>query len=163
MEQSPGATSRFYDAQARLLAAAGLLLRSNDHHVLLVKPHYKSVWHVPGGMVETGESPGAAAQREAFEEIGLNLPVGRLLSIDYKPATAERPAALQFVFDGGLLSDELIHQIKIQEQEIAGYGFFPPAKALAMVQQGGPAARLAHTLWALDQGTTVYLEDGRLV
>jgi 8-oxo-dGTP diphosphatase len=48
--------------------------------LLLVKASYRAKWNFPGGSVRSGETPGAAAQREMEEEIGLSsctlLPVG---------------------------------------------------------------------------------------
>lgn len=42
--------------------------------VLLVQPTYKPTWEVPGGSVEAGESPAAAAAREVAVELGVALP-----------------------------------------------------------------------------------------
>ncbi|WP_435863016.1 NUDIX domain-containing protein [Streptomyces massasporeus] len=37
----------------------------------MVVPTYKDYWDIPGGYVETGESPLQAASREVREEIGI--------------------------------------------------------------------------------------------
>jgi 8-oxo-dGTP diphosphatase len=129
--------------------------------VLLVKPHYKSVWHLPGGFMERGESPRQAAKRETQEEIGLVVPVGRVLAVDYKSATDERSACLQFIFDGGLLTAEQLDKITLQADEIAAWRLAPGDLAVQLVQPGGPSSRLMHTLAALYRGTTVYLENGQ--
>jgi 8-oxo-dGTP diphosphatase len=39
--------------------------------LLLVKSSYRAEWNFPGGSVQPGETPDAAAQREMEEEIGL--------------------------------------------------------------------------------------------
>ena len=62
--------------------AAGVLFRSADGRVLLVEPSYKPNWEIPGGAVEADESPWDGAARELAEELGLRLPVGRLLVVD---------------------------------------------------------------------------------
>lgn len=118
---------------------------------------------MPGGLLDAGESPRAAAQREAQEELGLRVPVRRLLCVDYKPATSERPACRQFVFDGGCLSDGQLSTIKLSEDEIEGWKAVNQTDAPALVQQGGPSSRLAECLKALRNGSTAYLEDGRPV
>jgi 8-oxo-dGTP diphosphatase len=40
--------------------------------LLLVKSSYRAEWNFPGGSVQPGETPEAAAQREMEEEIGLS-------------------------------------------------------------------------------------------
>lgn len=42
--------------------------------LLLVKSSYRSEWSFPGGGIDPGETPEAAAQRELEEEIGLRSP-----------------------------------------------------------------------------------------
>ena len=42
-----------------------------DQALLLVRSSYKAAWTFPGGGVERGETPEAAARRELTEEIGL--------------------------------------------------------------------------------------------
>lgn len=55
---------------------AGLLIRDSSGRILLVEPAYKPTWEVPGGVVELDECPRMACQREAAEELGLDLAVG---------------------------------------------------------------------------------------
>jgi 8-oxo-dGTP diphosphatase len=63
--------------------AAGLLLFDAAGRVLLVKPTYKDHWDVPGGVVESNESPRDAARRELGEELGLDREPGELLCVDW--------------------------------------------------------------------------------
>lgn len=158
----PSSSTEFFDRQRVVLGAAALLLRDDQQRVLLVKPHYKRVWHLPGGFMEAAESPRQAVERETKEEIGLDVPAGRLLVVDYKSATGERPPCLQFVFDGGVLSGQQLASIVPQADEISEWRTVPRPEALAMVEAGGPSSRLTHALAAIDSGATVYLEDGQL-
>jgi 8-oxo-dGTP pyrophosphatase MutT (NUDIX family) len=43
------------------------------------------LWNLPGGGVETGESPWEGVIREVREEVGLDVAVDRLSGIYYKP------------------------------------------------------------------------------
>ncbi|MEV4757321.1 NUDIX hydrolase [Micromonospora sp. NPDC049559] len=156
-------TYGYYAGQARLVGAAGLIIRNATNSLLLLKPSYKSVWHVPGGIMEPDESPRAAARREALEEIGLEVVVGRLLSVDYKSANTARPSGIQFLFDGGILPDHQLSQIRPDATEVQEWGFFPIDEAVALVEPGGPAARLANTLGAFHSSHPIYLEDGELI
>jgi ADP-ribose pyrophosphatase YjhB (NUDIX family) len=65
--------------------AADVLIRDEAGRVLLVDPTYKDGWDLPGGMVEANESPRAAAARELGEELGLTVPLGRVLAIEWAP------------------------------------------------------------------------------
>ena len=66
-----------------LTVCAGAVIRDGDGRLLLVqrgRPPSAGMWSVPGGRVESGESPGQAAAREVREETGLDVAVGELLA-----------------------------------------------------------------------------------
>ncbi|GAA3076878.1 hypothetical protein GCM10020254_21100 [Streptomyces goshikiensis] len=86
----------------RVLAGAAALYLDAAGRVLLVEPNYREGWALPGGTIESdlGESPRAAARRESAEEIGLDLPLGRLLAVDWVLGSA-RPPLVAYVYDGG--------------------------------------------------------------
>ena len=65
-----------------IVLAASAVITDPDGRVLLVKRGHdpqRGRWSVPGGRVEPGESLEAAAAREALEETGLHVEVGREL------------------------------------------------------------------------------------
>ncbi|BCJ48379.1 NUDIX hydrolase [Actinoplanes ianthinogenes] len=82
--------------------AAGALFFDEAGRVLLVKPTYKEGWDIPGGYVESGESPRAACIREIQEELGVSVSVKNHLVIDWAPAENEGDKIL-FIFDAGRL------------------------------------------------------------
>lgn len=79
------ANSDYFRNLPRKRMGAGLIFVDNQNRILLVEPTYKKNWEVPGGMVEAGETPRDAARREAREELGIDVVVGRLLVMDWVP------------------------------------------------------------------------------
>jgi len=66
-----------------LVVCAGAVVRDAGGRLLLVQrghPPGAGRWSLPGGRVENGESPAAAAAREVAEETGLTVEVGELLA-----------------------------------------------------------------------------------
>jgi len=57
-----------------------------DGQVLLIRNSYRDGWGAPGGLLRRGEEPGAGAEREAKEEVGLDVEaLGEpLVNIDVK-------------------------------------------------------------------------------
>jgi 8-oxo-dGTP diphosphatase len=138
---------------------AGVLLRDERGRVLLVEPTYKPHWEVPGGCVEAGESPRAAAARELREELGLGVPVGRLVVTDWVPARDGRTEGLMLIFDGGVLPAEETSAIRVPAEELRGWAWCTEAEAgerlLPLL-----ARRVAAAVRACAEGGCAYLEDG---
>lgn len=118
---------------------AGCLCFNERGQILLVKPVYKSVWEIPGGVVELDESPQACCEREMREELGLERDAGALLGVDYLHATQDKTEALMFIFDGGVLSEGEIAAIRLPPEELSDFGFFGidslPAKMSPALQR----------------------------
>lgn len=65
------------------VVCAGAVIRDGEGRLLLVRRGHApgaGRWSLPGGRVETGETPQAAAAREVAEETGLTVAVGALLA-----------------------------------------------------------------------------------
>lgn len=104
--------------------ATGVVFTDATGDVLLVKPTYNDVWHLPGGVVEPGESPADAAVREVREELGLDIEVGRMLGVDYRPPTpGGRGSALRFVFSAAMLTTAQLDAIVLPADEISVWKF----------------------------------------
>nr|WP_269330496.1 NUDIX domain-containing protein [Kineosporia babensis] len=69
----------------RVRAAAGVVVRNEDGHVLVLHPTYKTEAELPGGSLEADESPLQACRREPEEELGFVPPVAGLLCVDWVP------------------------------------------------------------------------------
>jgi 8-oxo-dGTP diphosphatase len=108
-----------------VVATAGALIHDTAGNVLIVKPNYRDHWTLPGGICEFGEAPHAGCAREVSEEIGLSLPVGRLLSVDWQlPSPAYGPMArpsVYFIFDCGTLPGR--PAIRLQADELDDWTF----------------------------------------
>jgi 8-oxo-dGTP pyrophosphatase MutT (NUDIX family) len=137
-----------------LLVAAGALFRDAGGRVLLVKPHYKPDWDIPGGVVEPGETPSEACAREVKEELGLTITVGPALVVDWAPHPTQGDKLL-FVFDADPLTEAQQAAIHFADGEITAWEYVSPA---ALDDYGVP--RLARRLRAAVPGETRYLEHG---
>ncbi len=140
----------------KYMSAAALFVA--DERVLLVNPTYKPRWEVPGGLVEDGESPRSACVREVREELGLDLPVGRLLGLDYR-VNERFGEGLHFLFDGGALDATAIAAIRLEPGELSAYRFAAPGELAALLPRN-LARRVLRCLEAARTGATLYMEDG---
>ncbi|MFI8265091.1 MULTISPECIES: NUDIX domain-containing protein [unclassified Streptomyces] len=112
------------DGRAKATASAAAIVRDEQGRVLIVNPVYKERWNLPGGHIEEGELPTAAARREVREEIGLDLEIGDLLVTAW--VTRAEGSHVFYVFDGPRLSPEQQQAITLQESEIGEIRFCLP-------------------------------------
>jgi len=78
-------------------------------------------WGPPAGGMEAHEDPILAAQREAREEIGLDIELIDMIGI-YTTDRGDKASGIGFVFRGKIKEGD----IRIQEDEIKDYRFFNP-------------------------------------
>ncbi|MFF9127771.1 NUDIX domain-containing protein [Streptomyces sp. NPDC014889] len=145
----------------RVLAAAACVFRDAEGHVLLVEPNYRDGWTLPGGTVESddGETPRQGARRETLEEIGLDREPGRLLVVDWVPGTG-RPPLVAYLYDGGLLTDDDLKAIRLQEEELLSWRLVARDDLTAHLP-GALGRRVLTALDILTDGTgTTELENG---
>ncbi|MBY8877949.1 NUDIX domain-containing protein [Actinacidiphila acidipaludis] len=139
----------------KILAGANTLFRSADGRVLLVEPNYRDdgTWTLPGGTVESddGETPRQAARRESLEEIGLDLPPGALLAVDWI-VWPGRPALTSFLYDGGVLTEQQLSAVHVQEEELDSWRLVS-VEELDRYLTAGAARRVRAALAALFAGT----------
>jgi 8-oxo-dGTP diphosphatase len=141
---------------AGVVVAAGALIRDTDARVLCVKPNYRDYWTLPGGICEAGEAPHRCCAREVAEEVGLDLPVGRLLTIDWQLALPEygpdaRPS-MYFIFDGGAVPAAA--GIVLQDDELDDYQFAQPENLAGLLAPAGLRRTLAAIAVSDGQGTS---------
>jgi 8-oxo-dGTP diphosphatase len=135
-----------------VVVAAGALITDPAGRILLVKPNYRDHWNLPGGICEHGEPPHEGCAREVAEELGLPLPAGALLAIDWsQPYGPQQRPIMHFVFDGGTLADggaivlqaEELDEFRFTEPELTGdylapFGVRRVRAALAARARGAP-------------------------
>jgi ADP-ribose pyrophosphatase YjhB (NUDIX family) len=151
--------SEFHPGIARRMAhktvAAGALIRDPAGRILFVVPNYKPYLDLPGGIVETGEPPSAACRREVLEELGLDLPTGRLLVVDWTPGRGPWSDQVQFVFDGGILDPAAV--LRPAEDELTGVQWSELSNAPI---RASLHRRLSLALTALTTGIVIHAEMG---
>lgn len=155
------AKQNYLNGLPKKVSGAGALFCNVHGHVLILQPSYKKDCEIPGGIVESMESPKTAAEREIQEEIGLSIKLQKILCIDYR-VLSEDIDSYQIIFDGGTLSDEQISNIKIPKEEIASYAFVDKNMAFSLLGDiVGPRLKIA--LEAKDASKSYYLEHGKKI
>jgi len=148
----------------RVLAGAAVLFRDAEDRVLLVEPNYRDGWALPGGTIESddGESPREGARRETLEEIGLDRELGRLLAVDWSSGPG-RPPLVAYLYDGGVLGEEDLKEITLQEEELLSWRMVPREEITEHLL-GSLGRRVLVALDVLADGSgTVELENGHRV
>lgn len=75
-----------------LRVAAYAVVTDDRDRVLLAHWHegHRASWTLPGGGLEAGEDPEAAASREVYEETGYRVEIDRLLGVDSRVIPARQ-------------------------------------------------------------------------
>jgi 8-oxo-dGTP pyrophosphatase MutT (NUDIX family) len=115
--------------------------------ILLVRTR-KAGWELPGGRVEPGEDLLEAARREALEESGCHIEVGRPTGL-YMGADA---SVLLIVFRAN--SSTVAPRPDPEDEDALEAGWFPVRDALHMVTHVGENQRLSDAL--ADRTEVVY-------
>ena len=146
--------------QPRKRVVADVLIRDRYDRILLVDPNYKPDWDLPGGMVEANEAPHVAAQRELREELGIDLPISRMLCVDWVSPHGPWDDSLAFIFDGGTLTSERVAQLQMAGTELERFEFVDAEEASQRLRDY--VWRRVERAWrAVGQARSVYLMDGR--
>jgi 8-oxo-dGTP diphosphatase len=141
---------------------SGVLLRDAGGRILLVEPTYKDHWELPGGAVDTDESPYDAAARELKEELGLSVTPGRLLVVDWVPPHPGRTEGVMFVYDGGVLDPVKASEIHLPAEELRSWAWSTLDEARRRLS-ALLARRAAAALQAAAGSGTAYLENGNRI
>jgi 8-oxo-dGTP pyrophosphatase MutT (NUDIX family) len=144
----------------RKRAIAQMLVRDSGGRVLLCNLTYKQDWDLPGGVVEVNEAPHVAVSREVEEELGLELPAGRMVLTDWLPPWSGWDDAVCLVFDGGVHDPTLADRIVPQAREIRAARFCSIAEVHHLCADF-TARRIDSALAQVEAGSSAYTESGR--
>jgi 8-oxo-dGTP diphosphatase len=137
-----------------VVVAAGALISDPTGRMLVVKPNYRDHWTLPGGICEHGEPPHAGCAREVAEELGLALPIGAMLVLDWsQPYGRQARPIIHFVFDGGTITGEA--GIVLQQDELDEFRFIPAAEVARYLAPAG-VRRVRAAAAARTSGAAVY-------
>lgn len=101
----------------RRFSSAAVLIENEQGELLIVKSDYKDHWSLPGGIVDSGESPLKAAVREVEEEVGIKIDAESLQLAMVASRHSDEFLTHQFVFFTQL-ENNVLSEIKLQESEI---------------------------------------------
>lgn len=129
-------------------SSVSCILYSKDHKaVCLIKRRDVPVWVLPGGGIDPGESAETAAEREAYEELGVKCHIKRLIGIYYPK---NRLSKKTFLYE--LITDEMIEDQP--SSETLGAQFFmldklpkmpPPYKQWVLDSQTVPSGAVLYS------------------
>jgi ADP-ribose pyrophosphatase YjhB (NUDIX family) len=157
---NPPDRAKYLARLPRKRMAAGLLIRDDAGRVLVVEPTYKPNWELAGGVVQANESPRTGCGRRVNEELGVAVPVGRMLCIEWQGVEPDRSESLMFIYDGGVLVAP--PAFILPEAELNSYRFIEPAGLDDLMAPRG-ARRVRAALIALEERRLVELEHGSLL
>lgn len=150
----------YYTNLPKKRMGSGIILLNEHHEILITKSPYRDYWTIPGGTVDENESPRRACIREVKEEIGLDILDVRFMCVDYQN-NSEKGESLQFLFYGGILTQEQIHAITLQEEEISEYTFLPLLEAQKLLGKN-IGIRIEKCLEAYKKNQALYLENAEV-
>lgn len=110
------------------IVAVKVLIWTQSDKILLVKPHYNRHWQLPGGLIETGESPINAAIREVNEETGMTLNSNNLEIIDC--IFKQESETVVLIYNHTVKIKES-GRIKISKDELEDYSYVSKHKAIS--------------------------------
>ncbi|PID31285.1 hypothetical protein CR983_01915 [Candidatus Saccharibacteria bacterium] len=102
----------------RRSSSANVIIENSAGQLLVVKANYKSYWTLPGGWIDAGETPSAAAVREVREEVGIEVRVEDLSLDSLIVRRSDTMITYLFVFRLNVPIDTPPDALQLQAEEI---------------------------------------------
>jgi 8-oxo-dGTP diphosphatase len=142
-------------------AYAGVLLLNLHDEVLLVQNVGDGVWSLPETWVQTGESPRDAARRAVREQLRIDIPLGRLLVLNW----TTDPEELHLVYDGGIPAEVEYKEVTPDPRLVSTWTYADGGQAPVLLRSPGTvhyeAAMYVQSEKQRGKERTAYLENGR--
>ncbi|MEV7617797.1 NUDIX hydrolase [Streptomyces sp. NPDC089799] len=156
---TPEEVRAYYAARpAPLVVATGVVLDGSGR-VLMLTPAHGEGLDLPGGTVADTEMPEEGLARELKEELGLDVPVGRLLAVDARSPGEPGRSLVAHVHLVGPLDDEQATGLSFAGGEAAEAHWHTPEEAVRLLPER-VAPRLRAALAALYAGSIAHLVNG---
>ncbi len=109
-----------------------IVIIRRDGSIVLVRrrnPPFQGEWAIPGGFVEYGETVEAAAVREAKEETGLDVELGKIIGVYSDPKRDPRGHVVSVCFLAREAGGELRADTDAKEAKSFASSLLPPRLA----------------------------------
>jgi 8-oxo-dGTP diphosphatase len=142
---------------------ACVVVVNEDGKYLAVKPSYRDDgWMIPGGIVEEGEAPWSAVEREISEELGLSFSNLQLVLLGYFQEEEPCGDLFVFMFEKTPLTALEEASVEIGDLEISRFAWFSQEELLKALMPSHKHMFGAY-IKKKDEAGIVLLENGEIV
>lgn len=139
VEQSVAVDVDLYQAhRPKVLAEVNIVLTDPGGRALLLQPtsSRSELWELPGGGIDSdaGEGPREAAGRALRDQLGLDVPLGRLLAVDWSHG-APWLSRVAYVFRGVTLGEHDLARIRLVPHRNAAWRMVSVDDSAALVSE----------------------------
>lgn len=139
VEQSVAVDTDLYQAhRPKVLAEVNIVLTDAGGRLLLLQPtsSRSQLWELPGGGIDSdaGEGPREAARRALRDQLGLDVPLGRLLAVDWSHG-APWLSRMTYTFHGATLGEHDLARIRLVPHRNAAWRMVSVDDSAALVSE----------------------------
>jgi len=150
----------YIESHPKKLVGAACILENEKKELLLLKPSYMNGWLIPGGPLLPLESPKEGCVRKVKEEAGIIIQEPTLIGVTHSIRLSDdeqKYESVHFIFFGGILTQEQVEDVTLQEKMFTEFRFVPLTEAKALLSF--PLnERVEKSLEAFARNTVAYIE-----